>query len=142
MAGVYQEHGIRFQYPDEWAVEINEDGPVTTVALQPPGGLAFALVTLDREAPEADVLADQALEAMREEYPDLSATPASDSICGRETVGHDVEFTSLDMNNLCLIRCFRARTQTVLVFGQWSELDEDGFEPCLGLMRRSFAETE
>ncbi|MDE2508260.1 MAG: hypothetical protein KGM43_13690 [Planctomycetota bacterium] len=142
MTGVYQEHGIRFQYPNEWAVEINDDGPVTTVALQPAGGLAFALVTLDREATDAEVLADQALEAMREEYPDLSATPAGDSICGKEAVGHNVEFTSLDMNNLCSIRCFRSRDQTVLVFAQWSELDEDDFETSFGDLRRSFAETD
>ena len=86
---------------------MTDDGPVTTVALQSPGGLAFALVTTDDSRPAPAEVADEALTAMREEYPNLDATPALETINGHNAVGHDVEFISLDMTNTCAIRCFR-----------------------------------
>ena len=51
MTGIYEDHGIRFEYPGDWELEVTDDGPVTTVALQSPGGLAFALVTTDDSRP-------------------------------------------------------------------------------------------
>ncbi|MBV8607864.1 MAG: hypothetical protein JO034_10440 [Singulisphaera sp.] len=141
MTGIYEDHGIRFEYPGEWELEVTDDGPVTTVALQSPGGLAFALVTTDDSRPAPAEVADEALSAMREEYPDLDATPTLETINGHNAVGHDVEFISLDMTNTCAIRCFRTPRRTVLVFGQWSDLDEDS-EDLIRDVRQSLEETD
>ena len=94
------------------------------MAVQDPGGLAFALVTTDESCPDPADVADEALEAMREEYPDLDAVPAMETINGHHATGHDVEFFALDMTNAARIRCFRTPQRTVLVFGQWSDLGE------------------
>jgi hypothetical protein len=141
MTGIYEDHGIRFEYPGDWELEVTDDGPVTTVALQSPGGLAFALVTTDDSRPAPAEVADEALTAMREEYPNLDATPALETINGHNAVGHDVEFISLDMTNTCAIRCFRTPRRTVLVFGQWSDLDEDSEDLIQGV-QRSLEETD
>jgi hypothetical protein len=141
MTGIYEDHGIRFEYPGDWELEVTDDGPVTTVALQSPGGLAFALVTTDDSRPAPAEVADEALTAMREEYPNLDATPALETINSHNAVGHDVEFISLDMTNTCAIRCFRTPRRTVLVFGQWSDLDEDS-EDLIRDVRRSLEETD
>jgi hypothetical protein len=141
MTGIYKDHGIRFEYPGDWELEVTDDGPVTTVALQSPGGLAFALVTTDDSRPAPAEVVDEALTAMREEYPNLDATPALETINGHNAVGHDVEFISLDMTNTCAIRCFRTPRRTVLVFGQWSDLDEDS-EDLIRDVRRSLEETD
>ncbi|MBV8382786.1 MAG: hypothetical protein JO355_04560 [Planctomycetaceae bacterium] len=141
MTGIYEDHGIRFEYPGEWELEVTDDGPVTTVALQSPGGLAFALVTTDDSRPAPAEVADEALSAMREEYPNLDATPTLETINGHNAVGHDVEFISLDMTNTCAIRCFRTPRRTVLVFGQWSDLDEDS-EDLIRDVRQSLEETD
>ncbi|MBV8265935.1 MAG: hypothetical protein JO252_06280 [Planctomycetaceae bacterium] len=141
MTGIYEDHGIRFEYPGEWELEVTDDGPVTTVALQSPGGLAFALVTTDDSRPAPAEVADEALSAMREEYPNLDATPTLETINGHNAVGHDVEFISLDMTNTCAIRCFRTPRRTVLVFGQWSDLDEDS-EDLIREVRQSLEETD
>ncbi|MBV8318024.1 MAG: hypothetical protein JOZ53_24025 [Planctomycetaceae bacterium] len=141
MTGIYEDHGIRFEYPGEWELEVTDDGPVTTVALQSPGGLAFALVTTDDSRPAPAEVADEALSAMREEYPNLDATPTLETINGHNAVGHDVEFISLDMTNTCAIRCFRTPRRTVLVFGQWSDLDEDS-EDLIRDVRWSLEETD
>ncbi len=121
---VYEDHGVRFAYPADWAIEVTDEGPVTTVDLEHPGGVAFALVRTDESCPDPAELADLALEAMREEYPELSAAPVMETIQDHCATGHDVEFFSLDVANAACIRCFRTPHRTVLIFGQWSDLGE------------------
>jgi hypothetical protein len=142
MVGTYDDYGVRFRYPEGWEVEVTDEGPVTTVALHSANGPAFTLVTLDDSLPDPETVADQALEVMREEYPELDAFPASETIGGHAAVGHDVEFFALDVTNTCAIRCFRTDRRTVLLFGQWSDLEGDEATDVLVSVRRSFEETD
>jgi hypothetical protein len=142
MTGIYDDHGIRFEYPPNWELDVSEDGTRTLVEMHSPSGLAFALVTLDEECPAPAAIADEALEAMRDEYPTLDAAPALETIGGHRAIGHDAEFFSLDMVNACAIRCFRTPRRTVLVFGQWSELDGDAPEAQLRAVRATMEETD
>jgi hypothetical protein len=141
-AEVYEDHGVHFEYPSSWSLEVTEEGPVTTVDLQHPGGIAFVLVRTDEERPDPADLADQALEAMREEYPDLDAFPAMETLDEYRAIGHDVEFFSLDITNSARIRSFRSARHTVLVFGQWSDLGEDDLGELVGDVFRSLEELE
>ena len=120
----FENHGLRFEYPSGWELEENDHGEVMTVAVQDPGGLGFALITTDESCPDPADVADAALEAMREEYPDLDAAPAMETINEHCATGHDVEFFALDMTNGATIRCFRTPSRTVLAFGQWSDVGE------------------
>jgi hypothetical protein len=122
ITAVYEDHGIHFEYPSDWQLEVSEDGPVTTVEVEAPSGLAFAWVRADESCPDPASVADEWLEAMRQEFPDLEAVPALDTIQDHCATGHDVEFFSLDITNGATIRCFRTPRRTVLVFGQWSDL--------------------
>ena len=63
MLGIYDDNGIRFEYPEAWEIDVSEDGPRTAVAVQSPDGPAFALVTVDDSRPEPGELADEALAA-------------------------------------------------------------------------------
>jgi hypothetical protein len=138
----YEGHGIRFGYPADWDMEVTDEGQVTTVSIQSPGGLAFALVTVDETCPAPAEVADEALEAMREEYPTLDAVPALETIAGHGAAGHDVEFLSLDMTNTCAIRCFRTPRRTIFVFGQWSDLDSEENAAHFDDVKRSLQETD
>jgi hypothetical protein len=142
MSATYEDHGIRFLYPEGWEIEVTDEASVATVALHAPDGLAFALVTVDDNRPAPTMIADQALEAMREEYPALEASPARETINGHNAVGHDIEFISLDLTNNCAIRCFRTDRRTVLVFGQWSDLEDEDAGAVVAAVRHSFEETD
>jgi hypothetical protein len=142
MVGTYDDHGVRFEYPEGWDVEVTDEGTVTTVALHSTNGPAFTVVTLDDSCPAPAEVADQALEVMREEYPELDAYPALETIGGHRAVGHDVEFFALDVTNACAIRCFRTDRRTVLLFGQWSDLEDEDAGSVLTAVRRSFEETD
>ena len=142
MGGIYDDHGIRFEYPGDWEVDVTDDGPRVTASLQSPGGLAFALVTVDEDRPSPAELVDEALAALKDEYPTLDAAPALETIDGHKAVGHDIEFTSLDLNNACVIRSFRTPRRTVFVLAQWSDLEADEVEAPLKALRRSLEETD
>ena len=141
-ATLFEDRGVRFQYPEGWDVEVTDEGAITTVALHAPEGLAFALVSIDPDRPMPSEVADKALEAMREEYASLEATPAVENVDGRAAVGHDAEFISLDMTNTCTIRCFETDRRTVLIFAQASDLADDDAGQILASLRDSFEETD
>jgi hypothetical protein len=142
MLGVYQDNGIRFEYPPNWDLEVQDDGPRTTVSLHAPTGIAFALVTLDATRPDPDDLAVEALEAMREEYPTLDVREAREEIDGCEAVGHDLEFFSLDIATGCVIRSYRTPRHTVFLFGQWSDAEDDMGEVVVQAIRRSLEDLD
>ena len=138
----YDQHGVRFEYPSGWEIEVSEDEAVTTVSLQSPGRPAFVLVTLDESMPEPEVVVGEVLDAMREEYPDLDDSPIREKIRGHETIGHDLDFFSLDMTSACVIRCFRTNLRTVLLFGQWSDYEDEPARAALSGLQRSLEETD
>lgn len=122
---VYEDHGVRFEYPADWVVEVTDEDEVTTVDLQHPEGVAFVLVRIDESCSDPEQTAESALEAMREEYPDLDDTPVTETLGHYVVTGHDVEFFALDLANAAIIRCFGTPRRTVLCFGQWSDLGGD-----------------
>ena len=142
MTEIFDDHGVRFEYPSDWEIEVTDDGEITTVALQSPGRPAFALVTLDEAMPEPDEVAGEVLDTMREEYPGLDVFPVRERIAGHEAVGHDLDFISLDMTSACLIRCFRTNQRTILIFGQWSEFEDEPTRAAMGALQASFEETD
>ena len=142
MSGIFDDHGIRFEHPTDWEVEVLDDGPRVTATVQSPGGLAFALVTVDEDRPAPADLADEALAALKGEYPTLDAVPALETIDGHKAIGHDVEFSSLDMNNAGAIRAFRTPRRTVFLLAQWSDLEGDEAEEALKALRRTLEETD
>jgi hypothetical protein len=143
MSGIYDDHGIRFEYPADWELDVTDDGPRVTVGVQSSTGLAFALVTVDDDRPAPADLADEALAALQEEYPTLHAMPALEVIDGHKAVGHDVEFISLDLNNAGAIRAFRTPRRTIFCLAQWSDdLEGEEAEQTLKALRRSLEETD
>ena len=122
--GLYEDHGVRFEYPSDWKLEVTDDGPLTTIALEHHDGVAFLLVSADLSCPDPSEVADSVLEIMREEYPGLDADPVEELLDDRLITGYDAQFFSLDLSNTARIRCFRTLNRTILVFGQWTDVVE------------------
>jgi hypothetical protein len=122
--GLYEENGVRFEYPEDWTFEVTESGPLTTVNLEHPAGIAFVIVTTDDSCPDPGEVADIILETLREEYAELDEDPFEQVVNERLVSGYDVQFFALDLSNTALIRCFRTFNRTILVYGQWSDIVE------------------
>ena len=130
MPAVFEESGIRFQYPENWKLEREDSDTGWTVSLQSPG-TAFMMVCLREDMPSADQLAEAALDALREDYPELEADDCVDSVGGQPAIGHDIRFFSLDLTNTCWTRSFYSNQGTVLLLCQTSDLELEKNGPVL-----------
>jgi hypothetical protein len=130
MTKEFNESGVSFRYPENWALEREEAGGAWTVTLQSKE-TAFLVVTLDPTMPTPDEMAKTALEALRSEYPELEADSAVDLLAGEVAVGHDIQFFSLDLANTVWTRCLYCAAGTLLVYWQMNDLELPTMEPVI-----------
>jgi hypothetical protein len=130
MVAEFAEGGIRFKYPENWRLQRQADASGWTASLQSPR-TAYFLLSLNKARPSATELAETALEAMRDDYPDLEASAEVDVIAGRRAVGHDINFFCLDLTNTCWTRSFSTPQGTVLVMWSITDLELDALGPVL-----------
>ena len=130
MAARFERDGVSFQYPESWRLEREELEGGWSVTLQSPG-TAFLTLTFDEGMPEVEAMADAALAALREVYPDLEADDRVEQFAGQMAVGHDVTFISLDLTNTCWTRSFQSDTGTLLLLCQSSDFEMEQYGPVL-----------
>ena len=141
MAAQFHEDGVGFRYPENWTLQREESDSGWTVSVQSPA-TAFFMLTYDQDMPEPQLMADTALDAMREEYPELEADAAVESLAGQPAVGHDIQFFSLDLTNTCWARSFYAAGGTLLALWQANDLELDQVEPILRAITTSLSVDE
>jgi hypothetical protein len=139
MPAHFHANGIAFLYPENWSLEQVDHETGWTATVQSPD-TAFLTVTFDADVTDNTRLADAALAALREEYPDLEAEPRVETIAGQPSVGHDVRFFSFDLTNTAWIRSFRSEQGSVLVLCQFNDLEEETNEPVLRAICASIEE--
>ena len=130
MVETFEDEGIRFRYPENWKLEREDTDTGWTVVVQSPE-TAFAMISLNDESPSVENMAETALAAVREDYPDLDADACVDSVAGRPAVGYDIRFFSLDLTNTCWIRSFYCSRGTMVVMCQVNDLELETNEPVL-----------
>src|SRR5947208_4885083 len=130
MAAIFEDGGLRFKYPENWRLEREDTEEGWTVSVQSPG-TAFLMLCLRQDMPTTEGVAEAALDALKEEYPDLEADDCVDSLAGQPAVGHDIRFFSLDLTNTCWTRSFYSARGTVLVLCQANDLELDQTGPVL-----------
>jgi hypothetical protein len=130
MALLFQERGVRFQYPENWKLEREDDESGWTVSLQSPE-TAFLMISVNEDMPSTEQVAQTALEALRSEYPELEADACVDTVAGQPAVGHEIQFFSLDLTNTCWTRSFYSETATVLLLWQANDLELPDYKPVL-----------
>jgi hypothetical protein len=133
MSNAYHNAIIQFLYPENWELNESHNRDGLTVSLQSPYSMFLFLSYYNRPlAP--DELADESLQTMAEEYPELDADPVAEMIADQPAVGHDVSFFSLDLTNTCWIRALSSGEHTLLIFAQTNDLDlEQGEQTFRGI---------
>jgi hypothetical protein len=133
MVAHFDENGIHFRYPKNWRLEREETDDGWTVSVQSPD-TAFMMISIREDMPSPNDMADTALEALREEYPDLEADECVDSLAGQPAIGHNIRFFSLDLTNSCWTRSIYSAGGTVLVLCQANDLELEQTEPIFRAM--------
>jgi hypothetical protein len=127
MAREFARAGIRIQYPESWTVEQEdtEDGWSASIVSPETAFLMLSHYSDDHDPAE---LADMALAAMRETYPDLESESVIETLAGVPVVGHNVDFFALDLTNTCWIRALPAPEGCLLLMSQCTdqELETNG----------------
>jgi hypothetical protein len=136
MSAQFEDGGVRFQYPENWSLEREDTDTGWTVSLQSPG-TAFMMVCLREDLPTPDQMAEAALDALKDDYPDLEADDCVDTFAGQPAIGHDIHFFSLDLTNTCWTRSFYSSGGTVLVLCQSSDIELEENEPILKAICKS-----
>lgn len=130
MAAVFEEDGIKLQYPENWELQREEADSGWTITLQSPE-TAFLVLSFDADTPDMELMAETALNALRDEYADLESEDCIETVAGQPAVGHDVRFFSLDLTNTCWIRSFYSARGTVLVLWEINDLELERNEQVL-----------
>jgi hypothetical protein len=133
---VFEEDGVRFQYPDNWTMTREEADSGWTVSVQSPD-TAFFLIAFDKSMPEIGQVAETVLQTLRADYPDLEADDALESVANQPALGHDITFFSLDLTNTCRTRSFYSDAGTILLMWQANDLELDAVEPIFKAIRAS-----
>jgi hypothetical protein len=133
MAGQFSESGVSFQYPENWRLEREEIDSGWLVTVQSPATSFMMLARREDEPPAAD-LAAEALDNLRDSYPDLEAEAAKSKIAGRTAAGYDVRFFLFDLTNTCWIRAVAVPGATLMVMWQVNDLEMETHEPVLRAM--------
>src|SRR4051812_33275125 len=91
MPAVFEHDGVCFLYPENWTLERGEHLGGWSVTVQS-RDTAFLSLSYHTDQRDMAVLADTALEAMREEYSSIESNPTLETIADLPAVGHDVRF--------------------------------------------------
>jgi hypothetical protein len=124
MEAIYQSHGVRFRYPQDWELSEQQEAEQISITVSSPL-TAFWTLTLFPDCPDPGDIVAAALDAFYEEYDELDDYPSKIWLCKRPTVARDVDFVCLELLNSAGIRAFRAQAFTVLVLFQFTEGERD-----------------
>jgi hypothetical protein len=131
MISEFNQSGVSFRYPANWRLESENSGETEwTVSVHSPG-TAFFLISLRSDARDPADLADQTLEALKTEYKELDAENRVETIAGHLTIGHDIDFLTVDTAISCRTRCLETSSGPLLVMCQTSEFDRARNDPVL-----------
>jgi hypothetical protein len=125
MPALFDKSGIAFAYPDNWVLEEDAcDHPFPQVTVASPR-TAFWSLSAYPGGTNTQHLVEEAVEALRSDYPELDVESFSQSIELRLIDGVEVRFLCLDFVVRARIQVFEHRGRTYLLL---SQAEDDEFE--------------
>jgi hypothetical protein len=123
MPSEFKGMGISFLYPDNWALEEEAatDGHGSVTVYSPSG--AFLSISIHPPLTDPIVLANKAIDVIREEYNEADVEEAQETLSGKELVGYDLNFFCMDLTSTAKVRCLRTDRATYAVFCQGEDAD-------------------
>jgi hypothetical protein len=122
MPALFDDLGLRFQFPENWSLEEDDTPGRESATVYSPGGGFWTVVLRDTKDSPA-TLAEEALLAMRQEYPGLDCEAAAESVGGTELVGYDLNFIYMDLISTAMIRAFHTGARSLVVVCQAEDRD-------------------
>ncbi len=116
----FEKDGLRFQYPENWQVETEENAEGWTVNVVSPA-TAFLMLSYQPGLIDPTPLMDEALAVLQKEYKDCESEEVSDTIAKSPATGLDVNFISLDLTNTCWLRGLALAGGSLFIMSQCTD---------------------
>lgn len=129
MTAVFEQYGLRIQYPENWTLEENQvDSNSLEVQLAAPSGAFWSLLVFDGNK-DAVQLMQECLGNIEDQYESMESNSISEHIGGFEALGHDTFFFYLDLLIANRMRCFTQGDFHFLIIWQAENREFDKLEP-------------
>lgn len=116
-------HGVRFRYPESWAVTDESTDEKVAVTVQS-DGTAFWTVAVFPDAPRPERVVESAIAAYREDYTEIDVYPVETKNGPHgPIVTRDLEFVCLELIAAAHVEAFETGGKTVLVLFQASDAE-------------------
>ncbi|MDA0283186.1 MAG: hypothetical protein O3B13_08520 [Planctomycetota bacterium] len=127
---VYEEHGVRFEYPEGWELgHEHHDGDFSVTVES--DGTAFWMLSVLQGRPTAEEVVEAALESFKAEYDSVDVYESQDRICMLPTVAKEIDFYELEMVNRASLRACETDSTTMFVLLQMSDTERAEIGPLL-----------
>lgn len=139
MPSVFQHNSLCFEYPDNWTIEDSCGDELPQVVVSSPHTAFWHLSSYPRGT-DLEPLFDEALAALRSEYPEMETEPALGEALaceGQQLEGFDVNFYCLDLTNTCWLRGFQTDEATYLLLCQAEDREFNRVSPVFQAMLAS-----
>lgn len=133
---VYDNHGVRFAYPDIWEIEeLNDDGDIViTVSSE---NTCFWTLRLLPGCPSPTQVVDSCVQGFQEEYPEAEVEACEAQLAEMPAAARDLEFFCMELLNSAVLRCVRTSDFSVLVWWQGTSHELQETRPILDMMTAS-----
>lgn len=142
MPAVYDSHGIRFLYPENWTLmDEDPDNWPRSVTLQSENTAFLSLHAYPARQDTAP-LVDQVIDSIREVYPDAEVLEADDQVAEMRTWGVDICFFYLDLLVEAKVRCLKTPSYTLVWHYQAESREFEQVEPVFNAIVTSLLSTQ
>lgn len=136
MDRVFEGHGIRFEYPDDWILHEQSSPEEVTLTVQSPD-TSFWSLTLIFDRPDPRRVIDSVLDTFREEYSEIDVYPSDVRLNDLPTEACELDFVCHDLIGSAFLRAVATPDFTLLVLYQGADLELDDVQPLLEKVSRS-----
>lgn len=136
MHQVFEGHGIRLEYPEDWVPHEQSAPEEFTLTVNSPA-TSFWAVTLLFDRPKPERVVDSVLSALREEYSEIDVYDSEDRIGDELTLAHDVDFVCHDLIGSAFLRAIMLPQFTLFVLYQGADFELDEVQPILERITKS-----
>lgn len=142
MSGVFDEHGIRFMFPENWTIINDAHGDaIADVMIQSPSGAFWTLQAFDDQLAASELL-ETTLESLGQEYEDLETRDSELEIGGVSGTGKELSFFCLDFLVAGRVFVFSRGGCRLLVMYQAEQREFDEVEPVFRAITTSLLTSE
>lgn len=137
MFATFDRSGVSFAYPENWLLEEEQDDDAKLYLTVSSPNTAFWTLIVYGDTLDLPHVVDQALGALRQEYPDLETNPADESVEGVALTGTDANFICLDLTSTTRARACHRGGSTYLILSQAEDRELESVDAVFAAINKS-----